>query len=71
MSDAVVRTPLAGGLDPSVRSRATPPASSVRIEGSAAGDRIYRGVTTALALCVPLLLLAIAIALGVAAWPAR
>ncbi|GLC28041.1 phosphate ABC transporter permease subunit PstC [Roseisolibacter agri] len=71
MSDAVARSALAGGLDPSARARATPPAAaSVRIEGSAAGDRIYRGVTTALALCVPLLLLAIAIALGVAAWPA-
>lgn len=70
MSDAVARTPLAGGMDPSARARTTPPAASVRIEGSAAGDRIYRGVTTALALCVPLLLLAIAIALGVAAWPA-
>jgi phosphate transport system permease protein len=70
VSDAVVRTPVARELHPPVRTRATPPVGSVRIEGSAAGDRIYRGVTTALALCVPLLLLAIAIALGVAAWPA-
>jgi len=41
-----------------------------RIEGGAIGDRVYRVAITAFALCVPLLLLLIALAVGVAAWPA-
>jgi phosphate transport system permease protein len=42
----------------------------VDVGGRAVGDRIYTVVITAFALCVPLLLVAIAIAVGVAAWPA-
>ena len=41
-----------------------------RIEGSAIGDRIYRAAILIFALCVPLLLLLIAVAIGEAAWPA-
>jgi phosphate transport system permease protein len=40
------------------------------IEGAAIGDRVYRIAIMAFALCVPLLLLLIALAVGVAAWPA-
>ncbi len=43
---------------------------SARIEGSAVGDRVYRVAILAFALCVPLLLLLIALAVGIAAWPA-
>ncbi len=71
MSDVAATGALAGGRGLATpHARATPPAAGVRIEGTATGDRLYRGITTALALCVPLLLLAIAVALGVAAWPA-
>ena len=41
-----------------------------RIEGSAIGDTVYRWLITAFALCVPILLVFIAIEIGVAAWPA-
>ena len=44
--------------------------TGVRIEGSSTGDRIYRWVTTAFALVVPILLLLIAWAVFVAGWPA-
>lgn len=48
-----------------------PPArSKTSIEASNAGDRAYVILTTGFALCVPLLLLLIAIAIGAAAWPA-
>ena len=40
------------------------------IEGSAIGDRVYRVAITAFALCIPLLLLAIAAAIVAAAWRA-
>lgn len=53
----------------------TPPATAgsstgVRIEGSSPGDRVYRWITTAFALVVPLLLFLIAWAVFVAGWPA-
>jgi phosphate transport system permease protein len=41
-----------------------------RIEGSAVGDSIYRWGTTAFAVCIPLLLVFIAIEILVGAWPA-
>ena len=41
-----------------------------RIEGSAIGDRIYVAAITCFALCVPILLIAIAISVGIAGWPA-
>jgi phosphate transport system permease protein len=56
-----------------VRVAAPTPAGShaaVRIEGSSTGDRVYRWVTTAFALVVPVLLLLIAWAVFVAGWPA-
>jgi len=40
-----------------------------RIGGRALGDRVYRVVITAFALCVPILLLFIALEVGAAAWP--
>ena len=40
------------------------------LRGMNAGDRLYRGVLTALALTLPLLLLALVGELGVSAWPA-
>ncbi len=42
---------------------------TLSIHGSAIGDRIYSGVITFFALCVPLLLLAIAWEIGIAGWP--
>ncbi len=55
-----------------------PPASTsarrgrfrVRITGSAIGDRVYGAAVTAFAICVPLLLLLIAIEIASAGWPA-
>ena len=44
--------------------------SAPAIEGAAVGDRIYRGAITVFAICIPLLLLLIAIEVGIAAWPA-
>jgi len=43
---------------------------SVSIIGSDLGDRAYSVVTTAFAVCIPLLLIAIAVEIGRAAWPA-
>lgn len=43
---------------------------AARISGSALGDRVYRGAITAFALCIPLLLVFIALEVGRAAWPA-
>lgn len=40
------------------------------IEAGATGDRIYRWLITAFAVCIPLLLLLIAWEIGVAGWPA-
>ena len=45
-------------------------AAPVTIDGAAVGDRIYRGLITAFAVCVPALLLLIAYEVGVAGWPA-
>ena len=44
-----------------------PPGSII---GSDIGDRAYSIITTAFAVCIPLLLLVIAVAIGRAAWPA-
>jgi len=43
---------------------------AARIEGSAIGDTIYRWMTTAFAVCIPVLLFFIALEVGAAAWPA-
>ena len=45
-------------------------ALEVSIQGGAIGDRVYQGAITFFALCVPLLLLAIAWEIVSAAWPA-
>jgi phosphate transport system permease protein len=42
----------------------------IRIEGAAIGDRIYKIAITFFALCIPLLLVFIAIEVGIAGWPA-
>ena len=57
---SVVDAPLSAGDDGLI----------ARIEGSAVGDRIYRTTILLFALCVPALLLLIAIAIGEASWPA-
>jgi phosphate transport system permease protein len=44
--------------------------ATLRIHGSAIGDRVYSGAITFFAVCVPLLLIAIAWEIGVAGWPA-
>jgi phosphate transport system permease protein len=44
--------------------------SGIAIQRAPAGDRIYRAVITFFAICVPLLLVLIAIELTVASWPA-
>jgi len=43
---------------------------AARLASAGAGDRVYRVAITVFAACVPLLLAAIAIEIGVAAWPA-
>jgi phosphate transport system permease protein len=55
---------------PVVTSRPDDSGLAARIEGSAIGDTIYRGATTAFAVCIPLLLVFIAIEIIAAAWPA-
>lgn len=49
---------------------ATPPASASTLKGASFGDRIYRFLTTAFAVAIPVLLAAIAIEVFVGAWPA-
>lgn len=41
-----------------------------RLDGSAAGDRLYRYATATFAMCIPLLLVLIAWEISIAAWPA-
>jgi phosphate transport system permease protein len=41
----------------------------ITVEGRGVGDRVYRTAITLFALCVPLLLLLIAIEVGIAGWP--
>jgi phosphate transport system permease protein len=55
---------------PVVTSRPDDGGLAARIEGSALGDTIYRGATTAFAASIPLLLVFIAIEIVAAAWPA-
>ena len=56
---------------PSVSDLTAPPDGfAARLESAGVGDRVYRTAITAFAACVPLLLLLIALAVGVAAWPA-
>ena len=45
-------------------------APAAQITGAAIGDRIYSVVITIFALCIPLLLLLIALEVGIAGWPA-
>ena len=44
--------------------------TGVAVTGADVGDRAYSAITTAFAVCIPLLLLAIAVEIGRAAWPA-
>jgi len=55
------------GARRSGESRAGEPA--ITVEGRSAGDRVYRLAITLFALCVPLLLLLVAIEVGIAGWP--
>jgi phosphate transport system permease protein len=55
---------------PVVTSRPDDGGLAARIEGSAIGDTIYRGATTAFAVSIPVLLIFIAIEIIAAAWPA-
>ena len=59
-------------IQPSAPDLARPAGDGIltRIEGTAIGDRIYRIAITGFALCIPALLVLIAVAIGVAAWPA-
>ncbi|HEX6631257.1 MAG TPA: phosphate ABC transporter permease subunit PstC [Gemmatimonadaceae bacterium] len=45
------------------------PADGLRVEGRSLADRVYRGAITAFALCIPLLLVLIAVEIGTAGWP--
>ena len=55
---------------PLVTTRPDETGLAARIEGSAIGDTVYRWMTTAFAVCIPVLLLFIALEVGAAAWPA-
>lgn len=56
---------------PSVSDLTAPPDGlAARLASAGVGDRVYRLAITAFAACIPLLLLLIALAVGVAAWPA-
>jgi len=59
---------------PLVPGQAAPPTESGdlsrSIASSGAGDRVYTGLTTFFALCIPLLLAFLALEIGRAAWPA-
>ncbi len=55
---------------PVVTARHNDGGLAARIEGSAIGDTIYRWLTTLFAVCIPLLLVFIAVEIVVAAWPA-
>jgi len=55
---------------PLVMAREDDSGLAARIEGSAIGDSIYRRMTAVFALCIPVLLLFIALEVGTAAWPA-
>ena len=55
---------------PLVTARPDDNGIAARIEGSAIGDTVYRWAITAFALCIPLLLVLIALEVGTAAWPA-
>ncbi len=55
---------------PTAELRARAEAVRARIEGAAVGDRVYAAAITLFALCVPLLLVFIAVEVGRAGWPA-
>ena len=55
---------------PLVTARPDDTGIAARIEGSAIGDTVYRWLITAFALCIPILLVFIALEVGTAAWPA-
>jgi phosphate transport system permease protein len=48
----------------------SPPGEALRVEGRSVADRVYRTAITLFALCVPLLLVLIALEVGAAGWPA-
>jgi phosphate transport system permease protein len=60
----------AGPASEAERDAPEPNRARVGIHGSGIGDRVYSGVITAFALCVPALLLLIFAVVTVAAWPA-
>lgn len=51
-------------------AEAAPPDGTTTLEGSSIGDRIYRTLTTAFAVAIPVLLVFIAFEVVAAAWPA-
>jgi phosphate transport system permease protein len=55
---------------PSGSPELSSPTDAPSIEGASVGDRLYRTITTAFAIAIPLLLLLIAIEVVQAAWPA-
>jgi phosphate transport system permease protein len=61
--DAIQRIRRASSLEPDRNISAS-------IASSDIGDRAYSLITTAFAVCIPVLLIAIAVAIGKAAWPA-
>jgi phosphate transport system permease protein len=62
-----VTEPVAGTADP---AEITPPAGALRLGGKSLGDLIYRGLITAFAVSIPVLLAFITIEIVAAAWPA-
>ncbi|MDQ6888182.1 MAG: phosphate ABC transporter permease subunit PstC [Gemmatimonadota bacterium] len=50
--------------------RAARPVFTLRLDGTAVGDRMYRGTITFFALCIPALLLLLAVEIARAGWPA-
>ncbi len=68
MTDATAAPPPAVDAAPPPHSAA--PRFKLRIEGSAVGDRIYKGAITFFAACIPLLLLVLFVSIARGAWPA-
>jgi phosphate transport system permease protein len=61
---------VSGVVRPAVTARRDDTGIATRIDGSAIGDSVYRWMTMVFAICIPILLLFIALEIGVAAWPA-
>src|SRR6202008_205068 len=68
MTDGSAAAPPAAA--PSASADARLPALGERIVGAAVGDRIYVGIITGFAVCVPLLLLLVLWEVAIAGWPA-